>query len=271
MASGAGGSPTRCGDELGINDVYRVGGAQGVAALALGTASVKRVDMIVGPGSIYTQLAKKLLYGLIDIDSFAGPSEVVIVADGSANPGFVAADLLAQAEHDPGSAILLTPDADLAATVERELESQLQTLGRREGTAKCLREFGALIIANDMDQAVAMADEFAPEHLEIAAENAEQLADRIESAGAIFLGSYTPEAVGDYVAGPSHVLPTGGSARFFSGLACNDFLRRSSMLRYDRKGLAQEADAVRLLAEAEGLDAHARSVTLRTQDPEEAG
>jgi histidinol dehydrogenase len=250
---------------LGINEVYRVGGAQAVAALALGTETIRRVDKIVGPGSLYVQLAKRALYGVVDIDMFAGPSEVVVIADESADPRFIAADLLAQAEHDPGSAILLTPSETLIAAVIEQLEIQLADLSRAEGARRSLRELSALILVRDMDEAVMMAERMAPEHLQIETDNAAELADRIDSAGAIFLGHHTPEAAGDYVSGPSHVLPTGGSARYFSGLSCNDFLRRSSVLHYDADGLAAEAPAIDALAMAEGLDAHANSVRVRIE------
>jgi histidinol dehydrogenase len=249
--------------ELGLSEVYRIGGAQGVAALALGTQTIRPVEKVVGPGNIYTQLAKKQLFGVIDVESFAGPSEIVIIADGTANPEYVAADMLGQAEHDPGSAILFTADRDLAARVEKALERQLARLSRNEQTAKCLKEYGAIVLVAGLDQAVELAEQFAPEHLTIETAEPESLADRIDSAGAIFLGHHSPEALGDYVAGPSHVLPTGGSARFFSGLSCLDFLRRTSVIRYETKGLHRDADAAIALAEAEGLGGHANSVRVR--------
>jgi len=253
--------------ELGLSEVYRLGGAQAVAALALGTQTIRPVQMIVGPGNVYTQLAKKQLFGLINVDSFAGPSEVVIIADASAKPDSVAADMLAQAEHDPGSAILLTPDRSLAERVEQCLQQQLASLARREQTARCLKQYSAIVLVGDMNQAVELAEEFAPEHLEIETADAEVLADRIDSAGAIFIGHHSPEALGDYVAGPSHVLPTGGSAKFFSGLSCVDFLRRTSLIRYTPRALRRDAAAVIALAEAEGLDAHANSVRIRIGRP----
>ncbi|MBN1342440.1 MAG: histidinol dehydrogenase [Phycisphaerae bacterium] len=249
--------------ELGLTEVYRLGTAQGVAALGLGTESIRQVEKIVGPGSVYSQLAKKQLFGVIDIESFAGPSEIIIIADGSASAEYVAADLLGQAEHAPGSAILMTPDRDLAAGVEQALRRQLERLSRSEQTAACLREYGAIVLVEDLSQAAELAEEFAPEHLTIETEDPESLADRIDSAGAIFMGHLSPEALGDYVAGPSHVLPTGGSARFFSGLSCLDFLRRTSLIRYERAGLDRDAGAAIALAEAEGLDAHANSVRVR--------
>jgi histidinol dehydrogenase len=249
--------------ELGVSEVYRIGGAQGVAAVALGTQTIRPVEKVVGPGNIYTQLAKKQLFGVIDVESFAGPSEILIIADGTANPEYVAADMLGQAEHDPGSAILLTPDRDLAVRVEEGLVRQLARLSRSEQTAKCLKEFCAIVRVASLDQAVELAERFAPEHLTIETAEPESLADRIDSAGAIFLGHHSPEALGDYVAGPSHVLPTGGSARFFSGLSCLDFLRRTSLIRYDMKALRRDGDAAITLAEAEGLDGHANSVRVR--------
>jgi len=249
--------------ELGLDEVYRIGGAQAVAALAFGTETIPRVDKIVGPGSVYTQLAKKLLFGLIDIDMFAGPSEVLIIADASAEPAYLAADLLSQAEHDPGAAVLLTPDADLAERVRRELNAQLERLPRREQAAGSLARYGALIVVRDLHEAVELANDFAPEHLEIHTHDAQALAERIDAAGAIFLGPHSPEASGDYTAGPSHVLPTGGSARFFSGLSCNDFLRRTSIIRYTSEALNRQADDIVTLAEAEGLYAHAASVQVR--------
>ncbi len=249
--------------ELGVTEVYRVGGAQAVAALALGTQTIRRVDMIVGPGSVYVQLAKRLLYGVAGIDMFAGPSEVVVIADDSANPAWVATDLLAQAEHDPGCAILVTADEGLAGKVEAELEKQLPTLSTYEGAKRSLETLSAVLIVADLDAAVEVTNEIAPEHLHIQTRDAQAVADRIDSAGAIFVGHYAPESSGDYVAGPSHVLPTGGSARFFSGLCCNDFLRRTSMISYTHAAIRKAAPAIATLAEAEGLAAHARSATTR--------
>ncbi|GMV97882.1 MAG: histidinol dehydrogenase [Phycisphaerae bacterium] len=251
--------------ELGISEVYRMGGAQAVAALAIGTQRVGRVDKIVGPGSVYVQLAKRWLYGVVDIDMFAGPSEVVILADESARPEFVALDMLAQAEHDPGCAILLTPCAALADAVVAEIDRQLSQLPAPDGARRALATLGAIVLVRDMKEAVALANDIAPEHLQIATDNAAALAAEIDSAGAIFLGHYTPEAVGDYVAGPSHVLPTGGSARFWSGVSALDFLRRTSMIEYTPGGLVHDAASIETLARAEGLEAHARSVSIRTR------
>jgi len=249
--------------ELGVTEVYRVGGPQAVAALAIGTAAIPRVDKIVGPGSVYTQLAKRLCYGLVDIEMFAGPSEVVVIADDSAEPAHVAADLLAQAEHDPGAAILLTPSEGLLEAVRMELERQLPTLSRGEGASRALERFGALVRVRDLDEAAAITNELAPEHVEIETRNADALVDRVTNAGAIFVGLHGTEAAGDYVAGPSHVLPTGGSARFWSGLSCNDFLRRTSIIRYDEAAMQADGPAIIALAEAEGLTAHANSVRVR--------
>lgn len=250
--------------ELGISEVYRVGGAQAVAALAIGTQRIRAVDKIVGPGSVYVQLAKRALYGVADIDMFAGPSEVVIVADRTARAEFVAADMLAQAEHDPGSSILLTDDAQLAAAVREQLNVQLESLSRREGAVRSLKQYAAIVVVREMLEALVLANEIAPEHLQIEAARPYELAERIDAAGAIFIGHHTPEAAGDYVAGPSHVLPTGGTARFWSGISVLSFLRYTSVMEYSRAALAHDAAAIDRLARAEGLDAHARSVTIRT-------
>jgi histidinol dehydrogenase len=250
---------------LGISEVYRLGGAQAVAAMALGTRTIQAVDKIVGPGNIYAQLAKKILYGVVDIDGFAGPSEVLVIADGDARPAFVAADLLAQAEHNPGQAVLVTPAADQIPQVEAELERHLSDLATAEGARKCLREFAAAVQVRDLAEAAAFAEAYAPEHLQIETENPRQVAEQIQSAGAVFLGHWTPESFGDYVAGPSHVLPTGGTARFFSGLSVYDFLRRGAWIEYDRSGLRAEGDATVRIADAEGLAAHALAVKVRME------
>jgi len=249
--------------ELGVTEVYRVGGPQAVAALAIGTKAIPRADKVVGPGSIYTQLAKRLCYGMVDIDMFAGPSEVVVIADDTANPVHVAADLLAQAEHDPGAAILLTTSESLLGRVRQEVQRQLDGLPRRDGTARALERYSALILVRNLDEAVELTNDLAPEHVQIETRNAADLADRVENAGAIFVGGSATEAAGDYVAGPSHVLPTGGGARFWSGLSSNDFLRRTSIIQYDEGGLAPDAEAIIAIAEAEGLTAHANSVRVR--------
>jgi histidinol dehydrogenase len=249
--------------ELGVAEVYRVGGAQGVAALAYGVDGVRPVDMIVGPGNIFVALAKRHVFGQVAIDCVAGPSEVVVLADDSANPEFVAADLIAQAEHSPGASLLITWHEPLLDAVSAALARQLAQLSRGELARESLENFGALVLARDADEAVICTNELAPEHLHIIARDAAELAEQTLNAGAIFLGPYTPVALGDYVAGPSHVLPTGGTARFSSGLSANDFLKRSSVLYFTKAGLEKAADDVCLLADKEGLTAHAASVTVR--------
>jgi histidinol dehydrogenase len=249
--------------ELGVTEVYRVGGAQAVAALAYGVDGLPAVDMIVGPGNLFVALAKRHVYGQVAIDCIAGPSEVVVLADDSAPPEFVAADLLAQAEHAPGASILVTWHAPLMDAVAGALDRQLPKLDRTAVTRESLEQFGALVLARDADEAVACVNQLAPEHLEVMTRDDAALAGRINNAGAVFLGPYSPVAVGDYAAGPSHVLPTGGTARFASGLSANDFLRRSSVLSFTREGLLQLADDVRLLAHREGLTAHAASIDVR--------
>jgi histidinol dehydrogenase len=249
--------------ELGIREVYRVGGAQAVAALAYGVEGVAAVDKIVGPGNLFVALAKKFVYGEVDIDSIAGPSEVVVIADDSARPDFTAADMLAQAEHAPGASILITWSERVLEETSAELEKQVARLSRSELTVQSLEDFGALILVRDEDEACAVTDSIAPEHLHIAADNAEQLLTKIRNAGATFLGHYTPVALGDYFAGPSHVLPTGGTARWAAGLSANDFLRSGSVIGYTRDALQAAADDVRRLADKEGLTAHRESVDIR--------
>jgi histidinol dehydrogenase len=249
--------------ELGVREVYRVGGAQAVAALAYGVDGLPAVDMIVGPGNLFVALAKRHVFGQVGIDCIAGPSEVVVLADATAPAPFVAADLIAQAEHAPGASVLVTWHAPLADAVEQAVGEQLGRLERGELARESLEQFGALVLARDEDEAVACVNRLAPEHLSILTENPEALGERIDNAGAIFLGPYAPVAVGDYAAGPSHVLPTGGTARYASGLSANDFLRRSSVLSFTREGLNRLADDVRELARREGLTAHAASVDVR--------
>lgn len=249
--------------ELGVREVYRIGGSQAVAALAYGIEGLPPVDMIVGPGNLFVALAKRYVFGQVAIDCIAGPSEVVVLADAATPPAFIAADLIAQSEHAPGASILVTWHAPLLDAVESALESQLGKLSRGELARESLEQFGALVLARDEKEAVACVNDLAPEHLHIATENAEELCERIENAGAIFLGPYTPVAVGDYAAGPSHVLPTGGTARFTSGLSANDFLRRSSVLSFTREGLEHMAEDVLRLAQYEGLTGHAASVEVR--------
>src|SRR5690349_12610954 len=248
----------------GVDEIYRIGGAQAVAALAYGTATIGPVAKIVGPGNAYVAAAKRLVFGRVGIDMIAGPSEVLIIADRDANPEWVAADLLAQAEHDTASqSILMTDDAALADAVERAVEGQLKTLPRESVASASWRDFGAIILIRTLDDAVALTDAIAPEHLEIETRDPEPLAAKIRNAGAIFLGSHTPEAIGDYVAGSNHVLPTARSARFSSGLGVLDFMKRTSLLRLNPDALGKLGPAAIALGEAEGLDAHARSVAMR--------
>ena len=249
--------------ELGISEVYRIGGAQGVAAMAYGCSGIRKADKIVGPGNIFVTLAKRDVFGQVDIDMLAGPTEVLVIADESANPAYVASDLISQAEHSPGAALLITWHEPLLDQVLEALDDQLQALPRGQLARESLEEFGALLLTRDRAEAVSLANEIAPEHLHISTADAEALGNEIDSAGAIFIGHYSPVAVGDYVAGPSHVLPTGGSARFASGLCSIDFLKRTSIIRYTREGLMTVAGDVRLLAEREGLTAHSASVDIR--------
>jgi histidinol dehydrogenase len=248
----------------GVDEVYRVGGAQAVAALAYGTASIAPVAKIVGPGNAYVATAKRLVFGKVGIDMIAGPSEVLILADGTGHPDWIAADLLAQAEHDESAqSILITDDAKLADEVERSVTAQLQSLPRAAIAGASWRDFGALILVAGLADAVPLVDALAPEHVEIVCEGAEGLARRVRNAGAIFIGPHTPEAIGDYVAGSNHVLPTARSARFSSGLGVLDFMKRTSILKCGPEQLRALAPAAIALGEAEGLDAHARSVAMR--------
>lgn len=249
--------------ELGVREVYRIGGAQAVAALAYGVDGIEPVDMIVGPGNIFVALAKRQVFGQVAIDCIAGPSEIVVIADDSANAEFVAADLIAQAEHSPGISLLITWHQRLIDEVGKAIQRQLADLERGELAQDSLERYGALVRVADAAAAVRLTNELAPEHLHIATRDAAALADRIDCAGAIFLGHYSPVALGDYAAGPSHVLPTSGSARFSSGLCANDFLRRSSVLSFSPAGMKALAGDVRLLAEKEGLTGHAASVEIR--------
>ncbi|WP_152053833.1 histidinol dehydrogenase [Tautonia marina] len=248
---------------LGVKEVYRIGGAQAVAALAYGVEGIPQVDKIVGPGNLFVALAKQKVYGEVDIDSIAGPSEVVLIADWTAEPSFVAADLISQAEHSPGASILITWEADLIDRVIEALEDQLSRLSRGDLARDSLEQFGSLILVRDEEEAIELTNLIAPEHLHVSTSDAHRLADRLINAGAIFLGHLTPVAVGDYAAGPSHVLPTGGTARWASGLASNDFLKRTSLIHVDRRGLERLAPDVRLLADKEGLTAHRYSVDVR--------
>ena len=250
--------------ELEIEYVYRIGGVQAVAALADGTDKIIKVDKIVGPGNQWVQTAKRVVFGQIGIDSVAGPSEVLIIANEKANPAWVAADMLSQAEHDPASAVLFTDSQEFAEKVLEELEKQTEQLNRAKETIKCLKKFGGVAVFKNINSAVNWANIFAPEHLQIqCGDESRKIADRIENAGAIFIGDYSPVAVGDYWAGPSHTLPTGGSARFFSALSANDFIKSTSIIEYDKEKLAESAEHIIRLAEAEGLDAHAKSIKIR--------
>lgn len=250
--------------ELGLDEVYLVGGAQAIAALACGTESIPRVDKIVGPGNQYVAAAKKLVYGAVDIDSIAGPSEIVVVADETARPDFIAADLLSQAEHsDDAAAILITTSEELATAVRDQIISQAARLSRKKIIERSLGEFGALIIVGTLDEACDLVNRLAPEHVEVMTADSEATAAGIGNAGAIFIGPYSPESVGDYFAGTNHVLPTGGTARFSSALGVYDFLKRTSIVRYTREELMRTAASIERLALAEGFDAHARAATIR--------
>ena len=251
-------------DIAGVDRIFKVGGAQAVAAMALGTDIIPRVDKIVGPGNIYVALAKRMVFGLVDIDMIAGPSEILVVADESARPDFIAADLLSQAEHDEEAVpILVTPSESLAKATLEEIEKQKKELKRTEIIEASLNSRCRLIVTASLDEALDLANRIAPEHLELAVENPQECAKQITNAGAIFLGHYTPEAVGDYLAGPNHVLPTSGTARFSSPLGVYDFVKRTSLITYSREALVQAGKACRTLAEMEDLDAHARAVQIR--------
>lgn len=249
--------------EIGVSEVYRIGGAQAIAALAYGVEGIAPVDMIVGPGNLFVALAKRHVFGEVGIDSIAGPSEVIVLADETANPAFVASDLISQAEHSPGSGVLITWHRPLIDAVKAELETQLANLSRGDLARQSLENYGALILARDAEEAATLTDRLATEHLHISTADPEAMLKRVKNAGAVFLGHYTPVALGDYVAGPSHVLPTGGTARFANGLCANDFLKRSSVISYDEAALRGAADDVRLMADKEGLTAHRASVDVR--------
>ncbi len=248
----------------GVTEAYRVGGAQAVAALAYGTETIRRVDKIVGPGNIYVALAKSRVFGDVGIDMLAGPSEVVVIADGEADAAYVAADLLAQAEHDPmARSVLLSPSSALLDAVERETARQLAALPRREIAARALGDNGALVLTGSLAEAVDVANRLAPEHLELSVAEPDALLARVRCAGAVFLGRHTPEVVGDYVAGPNHVLPTGGTARFASALSTEDFVRRLSVIQYSTRGLAEAWPHLAELARVEGLQAHSEAARVR--------
>ena len=250
--------------EAGIQEIYKIGGAQAIAALAYGTESIPKVDVITGPGNIYVTLAKKIVYGTVGIDSLAGPSEVLIIADSEANPVYLAADMLAQAEHDSlAAAILLTTDSALARQVVVEVERQLQDHPRRTLTEKAIAHYGLVVVVGSLENAIELSNQFAPEHLELEVSDPWELLENIRHAGAIFLGYSTPEAVGDYLAGPNHTLPTSGAARYASALGVETFMKHSSLIQYSPNALQKVASAIDILATAEGLPSHANSVRLR--------
>lgn len=248
----------------GVDRIFLMGGAQAVAALAYGTESVPKVDKIVGPGNIYVATAKKLLYGTVDIDMIAGPSEILIIADKTADPRFLAADLMSQAEHDKlASAILLTDSAEIAAQTEKELEKQINSLLRKDIIRSSIDDFGAIIVCSNMSQAVEFANELAPEHLEVCCKNPMEYVGKLDNAGSVFLGNYSPEPLGDYFAGPNHVLPTSGTARFFSPLSVDSFIKKSSFIYYTEDALKADAEDIVRFADTEGLTAHANSIKVR--------
>lgn len=251
----------------GVDRVFLMGGAQAVAALAYGTETVPKVDKIVGPGNIFVATAKKLLYGVVDIDMIAGPSEILIVADKTANPKFLAADLMSQAEHDKlASSILLTTSDEIAVETEKEVLRQVEKLSRKEIIEYSLSNFGTIIVCSDMNQAVDFANELAPEHLEVCCENPMEYVGKLHNAGSVFLGNYSPEPLGDYFAGPNHVLPTSGTARFFSPLSVDSFVKKSSFIYYTEDALKKDAKFIEEFAKKEGLTAHANSITVRFED-----
>lgn len=274
--------PTRNGDvdphllvaarKVGVNRVYKVGSAWAIAALAYGTESIPRVDVIVGPGNIHVTLAKKIVSGSVGIDMVAGPSEILVIADAGARPDFVAADLLSQAEHDAlASSILVTDSQPLARAVAEELETQLARLPRRDIAAQSMAGYGAIFCVRDIPAAISLANDVAPEHLELQVADPFAHLGAIENAGAVFLGAYTPEPVGDYIAGPNHVLPTAGTARFSSALSVDHFLKKTSLIYYSREAFRRDAASIVRLAQTEGLEAHARSVRLRMGNKKEKG
>ncbi|MEX2461194.1 MAG: histidinol dehydrogenase [Paenibacillaceae bacterium] len=252
--------------EVGIREIYRVGGAQAVAALAYGTESIAPVDKIVGPGNIYVALAKRNVYGVVDIDSIAGPSEIVVLADETADPAYVAADLLSQAEHDEmASAVLVTPSLQLAHAVQAEVQRQLAALPRQAIATQSIRDYGAILTVSSLDEGIAVVNQLAPEHLELMVSEPFQYLGRIENAGAIFLGPYSSEPVGDYWAGPNHILPTNGTARFSSPLNVDDFMKKSSVIYYSKEALMASGRQIMTLAKHEGLEGHARAIEVRLQ------
>jgi histidinol dehydrogenase len=253
-------------DLAGVDEIYTVGGAQAIGAMAYGTKTIARVDKIVGPGNIYVATAKRLVFGLVDIDMIAGPSEIVVIADDTADPRFVAADLLSQAEHDENAiSILISPSDSLIRKVRVQMKEQIERLPRKKIITQSLRRSGTIFRVRDLAQAVTMANAIAPEHLELAVDQPDRLLPMVKHAGAVFLGHYTTESLGDYVAGPNHVLPTGGTARFSSPLSVDDFVKKTSLLAFSLEGLSRVKDAAVRIAEMEGLQAHARAVEVRTQ------
>ncbi|MDV2886234.1 histidinol dehydrogenase [Alkalihalophilus pseudofirmus] len=253
--------------ELGVTSIYKVGGAQAIAALAYGTETIQAVDKITGPGNIFVALAKRAVFGRVDIDMIAGPSEIVVLADENANAQYIAADLLSQAEHDErASAVLVTPSSELAEAVKIAVEKQLETLPKREIAAASIRDYGAVYVTKDLNEAVDVTNELAPEHLELLTDDAMALVGRIRHAGAIFVGPYSSEPVGDYFAGPNHVLPTNGTARFSSPLSVDDFVKKSSIISYSKQALKQNGASISALARLEGLEAHARAIDIRLED-----
>ena len=251
-------------DIAGVSDIYKIGGAQAIAAMAYGTATIPKVDKIVGPGNIYVATAKRYVFGQVDIDMIAGPSEILIIADQSADPEFVASDLLSQAEHDElASSILVTTSRDLAEKMDAEIERQLANLARKEIARKAIDRFGAIVLVGTLPEAADVSNSIAPEHLELAVEKPFELLGLIKNAGAIFLGHYTPESVGDYIAGPNHVLPTGGTARFFSPLSTDSFMKKSSLIFYTKEGLDKVGEAITQIADVEGLEAHGNTIRVR--------
>lgn len=258
--------------EAGVSEIYRVGGAQAVAALAFGTETIAPVDKICGPGNIYVALAKREVYGAVDIDSIAGPSEIVVLADDTAEPAYIAADLLSQAEHDiMASAILVTPSQRLADTVAAEVERQLQELPREAVARASVRDHGAIIVVESLQEGIAVVNRLAPEHLEIVAEDPMGLLGSIENAGAIFLGPYSSEPVGDYFAGPNHIIPTNGTARFSSPVDVDDFIKKSSLIYYSKEALLRDGETIMELARREGLEGHARAIQIRLENEAKGG
>ncbi|MTI68403.1 MAG: histidinol dehydrogenase [Firmicutes bacterium] len=251
----------------GIDKIYKVGGAQAIGALAYGTEKIPKVNKIVGPGNIFVAIAKKCVYGHVDIDMIAGPSEILIIADENANEKFIAADLLSQAEHDTlASSILLTDSKDLAKKVKNEVKRQLNNLPRKEIAEKSLTQYGAIIVTDNIKEAIDLSNEIAPEHLELMVEKPFEIVNMVKNAGAIFLGEFSPEPLGDYIAGPNHTLPTSGTAKFFSPLGVDDFIKRSSLIYYNKNSLSKEKDQIIKIANSEGLNAHGNAIKVRFED-----